>query len=80
METLNEKLVEAYADVLASDGGLNSQDVRNDLRKAYRLVREMSNWLETASYKLNEMDKNGLRSIHEITEQVEKLAKSMKIK
>ena len=79
METLNEKLVDAYAEVLR-DASITTQDVMVDLRRAHRLTREMSNWLESASYRLNEMDKNGLLSIRDITRQVEELAKSMKIK
>ena len=79
MDTLNEKLVDAYAEVMA-DANITGGDVMGDLKKSHRLVREMMNWLEMASYKLNEMDSNGLQSIREITKNIEELARSMKIK
>jgi len=79
MKTLNEKLVNAYAEVM-KDANISKQDVSKDLREAHRLVREMMNWMEMASYRINEMDKNGLLSVREVTKQVKELAKSMKIK
>jgi len=79
METLNEKLVDAYAEVVA-DANITKQDVMMDLKKAHRLTREMMNWMEMASHRLSEMDSNGLLSVREVTKQIEELAKSMKIK
>ena len=79
METLNEKLVDAYAEIIA-DANITGDNVMKDLKKSARLVREMLNWLEMASYRVYEMDKNGLLSIREIIKNIEDLAKSMKIK
>jgi hypothetical protein len=79
METLNEKLVDAYAEVMA-DANITGGDVMRDLKKSHRLIREMMNWLEMASHKLNEMDSNGLLSIREVCRNIEELARSMKIK